>query len=172
MSNETASFMVRFTQKIYEDESGASNVQWRGRISHVQGGHQQSFTDIQDALTFIQDHLADLTVSNTQGHTPEEQDNLLKKSFDMWRRLAKEAPGMVIDTIKDPVGQVAKVQQQISSVKEEVEQRLADPIATMKDINNWRTATKSDFQMVMDQLSTLTNQVSELSKTVDALSKK
>lgn len=164
--------MVRFTQKIFEDESGAKDVQWRGRISHVQGDDQKSFTDIQEALTFIQDHLADLTVSNTQHETPEEQDNLLKKSFTMWRRLAKEAPGMVMETIKDPVGQVAKVQKQISNVREEVEQRLADPMSTIQDIDSWRSATRADFKSVMDQLSQLSDQVSHLTDRVETLSKK
>ena len=73
-SNETASFMVRFTQKIFEDESGQNDVQWRGRISHVQGGDQQAFTDFKDAMTFIQDHLADMTIKNTQHVAPDEQD--------------------------------------------------------------------------------------------------
>ena len=45
---ETASFMVRFSQKIYDDESGLSNVQWRGKISHVQGGEAKNFVDFEE----------------------------------------------------------------------------------------------------------------------------
>lgn len=170
-SNETASFMVRFTQKIFEDESGKNDVQWRGRISHVQGGDQKSFTDFQDALTFIQDHLADLTIENTKHVDPEEQDSLLSKSFGMWKKLARSAPQMVMETIKDPAKQVANIQKQINSAKEELEQRISEPLATIQEIDNWRSATKSDFRMVMDQLSQVSKQVSDLSTKVEKLSK-
>ena len=170
-TNETASFMVRFTQKIFEDDKGKSDVQWRGRISHVQGGDQKAFTDFQDAITFIQDHLAELTLKNTEHIDPDEQDNLLKKSFDMWKRLAKNAPQLVIETIKDPAKQVANIQKQISNVKEEVEQRISEPLATIQEIDNWRSATKSDFRVVMDQLAEVTKQLGDLSAKVDELSK-
>lgn len=170
-ANETASFMVRFTQKIFEDESGSNDVQWRGRISHVQGGDQQSFTDFEDALTFIQDHLADMTIKNTKHVAPEEQDSLLRKSFDMWRMIAKNAPQMVIETIKDPAKQVANIQKQINTAKEEIEQRISEPLATIQEIDNWRSATKSDFKVVMDQLAQVSKQVSKLSSQVEALSK-
>lgn len=170
-SDKTASFMVRFTQKIFEDESGKNDVQWRGRISHVQGGDQQAFTDFQDALTFIQDHLADMTIEHTEHIAPEDQDNLLTKSFDMWKKIAKSAPQMVIDTIKDPAAQVANIQKQINNVREEVEHRISEPLATIKEIDSWRSATKSDFKMVLEQLSEVSNQVAALNKKVDTLSK-
>jgi hypothetical protein len=41
-ADQTASFMVRFNQKIFE-ENGESKVQWRGKVSHVQGGEDMSF---------------------------------------------------------------------------------------------------------------------------------
>ncbi len=170
-TKETASFMVRFTQKIFADKSGNNEVQWRGRISHVQGGDQQAFTDFQDALTFIQDHLADMTIKNTKHVAPEEQDSLLSKSFDMWKKIAKNAPQMVIETIKDPAKQVANIQRQIHTVREEVEQRLAEPLATIQEIDSWRSATKSDFKIVMDQLAQVSKQVSDLSSKVEKLSK-
>jgi len=36
-NKQTASFMVRFNQSIYED-NGEAEVQWRGKVSHVQDG--------------------------------------------------------------------------------------------------------------------------------------
>ena len=50
--NQTASFMVRFNQNIFE-ENGESKVQWRGKISHVQDGEETNFTDFNDALVFV-----------------------------------------------------------------------------------------------------------------------
>lgn len=52
-ADQTASFMVRFNQIIFEDK-GESKVQWRGKVSHVQGGDDQSFSDFNDAVKFIQ----------------------------------------------------------------------------------------------------------------------
>lgn len=171
-TNQTASFLVRFTQKIYEDEGGTSNVQWRGRISHVQGGDQLSFSDFQDALSFMQDHLAELTIKNTEHKDPEEQNNLLTKSFDMWKRIALSAPKMMVDAIKDPAKQVANIQKQISNVREEVEQRIAEPISSIKEIDSWRSATKSDFKVVMDQLHKMSQQIEDLSKKVNQKDRK
>ena len=48
---QTASFLVRFQQRIFE-ENGESEVQWRGKISHVQDGEEQRFSDFNDALSF------------------------------------------------------------------------------------------------------------------------
>ena len=33
--DETASFMLRFTQKIFQNEDGESQVQWRGTVSYT-----------------------------------------------------------------------------------------------------------------------------------------
>ncbi|MFN4147866.1 MAG: hypothetical protein ACK4GN_18745, partial [Runella sp.] len=38
---ETASFVLRFTQKIYNNEQGEPQIQWRGSIRHVQGGDEK-----------------------------------------------------------------------------------------------------------------------------------
>jgi len=81
-ADQTASFMVRFNQIIYED-NGESKVQWRGKVSHVQGGEDQSFSDFNDAVKFIQERLADLTLEATKDKSPEQQDSLSKISASM-----------------------------------------------------------------------------------------
>ena len=35
--DQNASFMVRFNQQIFK-ENGDANLQWRGKINHIQGG--------------------------------------------------------------------------------------------------------------------------------------
>ena len=123
-------------------------------------------------MDFMQDHLAQLTKNNTEHIDPKEQDNLIKKSFDMWKKIALGAPKMVADVIKDPAKQMAQIQKQISTVREEVEQRIAEPIATIKEIDSWRSATKSDFKEVMGQLSKMSKQLENLSNRVEHLDKK
>jgi len=65
-TDQTASFMVRFTQQFFE-EDGKSNVQWRGKISHVQGNEEINFTEFKDALTFMQSKLQLLTEAVAAG---------------------------------------------------------------------------------------------------------
>ena len=99
--DETASFVIRFTQKIFENKKGEPEVQWRGNVRHVQGGDEIRFSKFEDVTTFVQNKLAELTVQALEDKTPEEQKGILSKSFDLWKKMAFEAPKKVIDTIKD-----------------------------------------------------------------------
>ncbi|MGB1308154.1 MAG: hypothetical protein ACPG6B_04540 [Oceanihabitans sp.] len=161
-ADQTASFMVRFNQIIFEDE-GESKVQWRGKVSHVQGGEDESFTNFNDAVSFIQERLADLTVEATKHKTPEQQDSLLKKSFSLWKTMAKEGPKVIMETIKDPRKQVANLQDQISYLGEDIKEKV--------HIDQWRNASRSDFNSIKDSLSDLVTEIKMLNQKVDALSK-
>ena len=46
---ETASFVLRLSQKIFEKEDGDHQVEWRGNIRHVQSGEEARFTNFEDA---------------------------------------------------------------------------------------------------------------------------
>ena len=59
---ETASFVLRFNQKIFHTEEGDPQVQWRGNIRHVQGGDEQRFSEFDEVVQFIQGKLAELTI--------------------------------------------------------------------------------------------------------------
>jgi hypothetical protein len=159
--NTTASFMLRFTQKIFEDDQGEANVQWRGKISHVQGGDEKSFSQFEEAISFIQEKLANLTLKTTADKTKEEQEGILSKSFDIWKKMAMNTPKMVMDAIKDPKSQVAQIREQIEDVGEEIGQKL--------EIDTWRAATKSDVKLVMDEISKLSAEVSKLNKRLDKI---
>ncbi|WP_179344193.1 hypothetical protein [Winogradskyella ursingii] len=161
-ADQTASFMVRFNQIIFE-EDGESKVQWRGKVSHVQGGEDKSFTDFNDAVKFIQERLADLTLEATKDESPEEQESLLKKSFSLWKTVAKEGPKVIMETIKDPRKQVANLQDQISYFGEDLKDKVK--------IDEWRNASRSDFNLIKESLSQLTQEVQRLNTKVDAISK-
>jgi len=157
---QTASFMVRFTQKIY-DENGESKVQWRGNVSHVQGDEDLNFTDFNDAVGFIQEHLANLTREATNDRTTEEQENILTKSFSLFKSVAATGPKILKETLKDPRKQVANIQDQISGYGEELLEKVP--------LDQWRNASKSDFKEMQEALDKLTRSVSDLSKKVDTL---
>lgn len=165
-NDQTASFMLRFTQNIFKDESGSDQVQWRGKISHVQGGEQQSFSEVTEAIDFIQTKLTDLTKKATKGKTKEEQEGILSKSFDIWKKLSATGAKMAINTMKDPIKGVAQIQEQIqgqfSQVSEDISNRL--------EIDEWRGASKSDVKTVIESLNAVTTQLAELHKKVDHLS--
>ncbi|WP_052158353.1 hypothetical protein [Lacinutrix jangbogonensis] len=161
-ADQTASFMVRFNQIIFE-EDGESKVQWRGKVSHVQGGEDQSFTNFNDAVSFIQERLGDLTMEATKDKSPEQQDSLLKKSFSLWKTMAKEGPKVIMETIKDPRKQVANLQDQISHFGED----LIDKVP----IDEWRNASRSDFNTIKESISTLADEIKKLNAKVDAISK-
>lgn len=166
--DETASFMLRFTQKIFNNEAGEPQVQWRGNIRHVQGGEEQRFSKFDEVVSFIQSKLADLTIQAMEDKPIEEQKGILSKSFDMWKKMAVEGPKMVMETIKDPKKGMAQIQDQIQDqihqVKDEISQKL--------EIDTWKTASKSDFKAIMQKLTDISAEVSALNEKVDQLSKK
>lgn len=166
--DQTASFVVRFTQQIYKDEQGQSDVQWKGKISHVQSDDEKRFSDVGDALVFIQSKLSAMTKSSTIDRTAEEQQGILKKSLRIWKKVSKNYPKYVLDAIKDPKAQVEHFQEQL----QEGFQQVSEGISERLELNEWQPASKSDYQSMMEMMTTLTAQVSTLSKKVDSLAKK
>ncbi len=167
MSNQdqTASFLLRFTQKIFEDEKGAHNVQWRGKITHVQGNDQKSFSELTDVMGFIQEKLSQMTLSSINEHvSQEEKEGILDKSMDIWKRLSKTYPKMVVETIKDPKGQISQIQEQISSKAEELTSKL--------QFESIRPTSKSDIKELSDQIADLTQIVGKLKNKMDKIDKK
>ena len=161
--NNTASFMLRFTQQLFEDSSGEENISWRGKISHVQGGEEKNFSEVEDAIAFIQEKLTGLTLSSTSHKSKEEQEGLLGKSFEIWKKMAKNAPKMVMETIKDPQSQVANLKEQLTDVGEEIGQKL--------EIDSWRTASRSDVKDLLHEMRSLRKQVTAIESKLDQLKK-
>jgi len=165
---QTASFMVRFNQNIYDDDTGESNVQWRGQISHVQDGDKVNFSEIKDALAFMQKKLAVLTIDATGDKSPEEQEGILTKSFDMWKKMASSYPKLVMDAIKDPKAQIAQIQgqiqNQISNVGGEISQKIEN--------TSWRAVTKSDMDKLTEQMEKMSKEIAKLNRKITKLGKK
>jgi len=170
--DETASFMLRFTQKIFQNEDGESQVQWRGNIRHVQGGDEKRFSEFDDALNFIQGKLAEMTIQQMEDKSPEEQKGILSKSFNLWKKMALSGPKMVMETIKDPKKQVEQIQSQIQDQVEAIQQKVESRIAQNVDVDEWRGVSKSDHKSMMDLLEKMSKEISSLNKRVNKLSKK
>ena len=164
---QTASFMVRFNQRIFE-ENGESSVQWRGNISHIQDGDEKRFTDFNDALSFMQKKLAELTEEATKHETSEKQESILDKSLSMWNTIKHVGPKLIKDTIKDPKKQFTnlqdEIQDKISTIGEEISEKV--------QIDQWKSASKSDFHKIQSQIKNLSSEIKKLSSKVDKLNKK
>lgn len=167
--DETASFVLRFTQKVFNNTEGEPQVQWRGNIRHVQGGGEKNFSEFDDVVQFIQTKLADLTITAMEDKTPEEQKGILAKSFDLWKRMAVVGPKMVMDTIKDPKAGVEQIQEQMSQVVQEQVQAVQEGVGQVEDyVSNkidtdaWKPATKADLKMVMAAVQQLSSQIKDL----------
>jgi len=166
-TGQTASFMVRFNQNIFDDEQGESNVQWRGQISHVQDGDKINFSEIKDALSFMQEKLAALTIDATGDKTPEEQEGILTKSFDMWKKMTASYPKLMMDAIKDPKAQIAQLQDQISGQLSNV----GDEISQKIENTSWRAATKSDLDRLLEKMDGMSKEMAKLNKKFNKLNK-
>ena len=92
-----ASFMLRFTQDLWQDENGDPKVQWRGRINHVQGDEEIPFTDFTEALTFIQKQMQELTLKAFPAADPGTQEKALTESFKLWEQFTANIGSQVSD---------------------------------------------------------------------------
>lgn len=165
--DQTASFMVRFNQRIFE-ENGESKLQWRGKISHIQDGEEKRFSDFNDALTFMQKKLGELTEEATKHQTSEEQESIIQKSFSMWKTIKEIGPKVLRDTLKDPKKQFThlqdEIQGKISTIGEEISEKV--------QIDQWRNASRSDFNKIQNQIESLSSEIAKLASKIDAIKKK
>lgn len=69
---DIASFVLRFTQELWEDTQGDPRIEWRGNIRHVQSGDEHHFTDFTEAMSFIQQALMKLTLDSVQAGAPHK----------------------------------------------------------------------------------------------------
>lgn len=115
---DIASFVVRFTQDLWDDVPGEPRVEWRGHIRHVQSGEEHNFTDFTDAMAFIQQSLMDLTLNSTKGKStlgqvgdPKAggdkarsqetyQQKALRESFKLWDKFTSSYSSMMMDAMQ------------------------------------------------------------------------
>jgi len=92
---DIASFVLRFAQEIWRDDEGAPRVRWRGHIHHVQGDEAARFTDFAEAVAFIQQRLAELTMDAAAEGPAVEREQVMADSLRLWERFAESYAGMM-----------------------------------------------------------------------------
>jgi len=164
---QTASFMVRFNQRIFE-ENGESKVQWRGKITHIQNGDEQRFSDFNDALEFMQQELSNLTEEATKNESSEKQESIVQKSLSMWKTIKDVGPKVLRDTLKDPKKQFTQIQDQIQDQIHTIGEEISEKV----HVNEWRNASRSDFNKIQNQIEGLSSEIKKLTKKIDSIKKK
>ncbi len=172
---ETASFVLRLSQKIYKSEEGEPQIQWRGNIRHVQSGDEIRISDYNAATEFVKNKLGDLTQKAVEDKPEEEQKGILSKSFDFWKKVASEAPKMVMETIKDPKKQAAHIQEQITEqfqqIGDNLEHKIEERFGKKIELEDIFGSTKSDSRKILEKLVDMSEQIVALNKKVESLSK-
>lgn len=154
-----ASFVLRFTQELWQGKNGEPQIQWRGHIRHVQGQEEDRFTDFSEAVTFMQRNLANLTM-NTASRKNMNQEDVLRESFKFWEDFSTVYSSMMFEAMEQSLKQ-----------SETVKQRVHD--AVEQTLQAWQVAPKMEEQpyqtQMMLMLQKLHNQVETLSQKVDDL---
>tara|TARA_B100000795_G_scaffold270021_1_gene261963 strand:- start:7797 stop:8309 length:513 start_codon:yes stop_codon:yes gene_type:complete len=161
---QTASFMVRFNQQIFE-ENGESKIQWKGKISHVQNGDEKRFSDFNDALTFMQIRLGELTEEATKHQTSEEQESIINKSLSMWKTIKDVGPKVIRDTLKDPKKQFTNLQGEIQGKIMTIGEEISEKV----QIDQWRNASRSDFNTIQKQIEMLSSEIKKVATKIDSI---
>lgn len=55
--HDIASFVLRFKQHYRKNDRGEPRLEWRGHIRHVQHDTEKCFTELHEAMAYIQDVL-------------------------------------------------------------------------------------------------------------------
>jgi hypothetical protein len=164
-----ASFMLRFTQDLWKDENGDPQVQWLGRINHVQGDEEVRFTDFTEALTFIQNQLQDLTHRAVPGATPAFREKALNESFKLWERFTADYTELVLKGMQDAFNRSRDIQDQVGDTfARSFEQWL--PPGFRREASPARSEQEPHADL-MSEIETLTAQVAALAAKIEALEK-
>jgi hypothetical protein len=161
-----ASFMLRFTQDLWQDENGDPQVQWRGRINHVQGSEEIPFTDFTEALTFIQRQLQDLTLKAFPSANPEIREKALKESFKLWEQFTAGYADMVFRAMQGTFQQSQEIQGQVGDALAKTFELWMPPSLRTGQPTASAEAPGIDL---MGQIETLTAQVAALAAKIESL---
>ncbi len=108
-----ASFLVRFTQDLWQDAAGDPQVRWQGHVRHVQNQTQQNFTEVAEAISFMQDELTTLTLNALETSRTMDREKGLQESMKLWERFANSYTDIVVGSVERGLAQSKALQSQI-----------------------------------------------------------
>jgi len=151
-----ASFMIRFTQHIWRDSQDEPQVQWRGQINHVQGDDETTFTDLTEALEFIQRHLTLLTMNATSSADKQDQEEVLDKSYLLWEQFAATYSNMVFDAMRNSINQSEAIKSQMDEALGSALKSWPVPVVNEQDeISSAIDDLNSQLQVLAEKIAIL-----------------
>jgi len=151
-----ASFVLRFTQELWQDMQGEPHVRWRGQIRHVQGDEEGRFTDFADAVAFMQHYLTQLTVDTLSGDEGVSQEKVFQESFKLWEKFASGYTEMMLQAMQQTIKQSEAFKEQLSE-------------ATEQSFKAWQFPGQANQSELVETLKELQQQVEALSGRVEDL---
>jgi hypothetical protein len=158
-----ASFLIRFTQDLWEDEQGEPRVQWRGRINHVQGDEEQSFTDFSEVVEFIQQHLTQLTLDSMPKDGQMDQEKTLHESFKLWERFASSYTDLMFDAMERTIQGSQAIKNQMDVTVEEMFKRWKASLQPPTEQEELETALAD----LVEQVQVLADRIAYLEDRLD-----
>ncbi|MCB9135557.1 MAG: hypothetical protein H6636_09025 [Anaerolineales bacterium] len=174
---QVASFLLRFTQDMWQDENGEPKVQWRGNIHHVQGDEEIPFTDFTEALLFMQKQLQDLTLQAFPTADAKMQEKMLAESFKLWEQFAANYSKMLFLAMEQTIQRSQEIQYQVGDAFTKAFDVWMPPVFRSEKTKGQETvrdqppAEAGISSELVQQLATLTAQVQALSAKIETLEK-
>ncbi len=167
---EVASFVLRFTQDLWQDPQGEPRVEWRGHVRHVQDGGELRFVDLADAMNFIQEALLKLTLDCVPQGDEMYQKKAMQESFKLWEKFANSYTNILAEAMQQSVKQSETLQKQMSDAMEQAmkpwwllglpgQAHTTAPSAEQKQM-------LQTLQEMQKQLNTLTAKVNQLEEAL------
>ena len=174
---DTASFVLRFTQDLWQDPMGEPRIEWRGQVRRVQDGEEMRFTDLSDAMNFIQESLLKVTMNAVPKEDKMYQDKAVRESLKMWEKLAENYTTLMVEAMQRTMKQSESFQRQINDAVEQAMKPwwlmgFAPAPERKPKENEANNATQAQLLQTLAalqaQIETLTNKVSNLEAHLQA----
>jgi hypothetical protein len=113
---DTASFVLRFTHDLWQDQQGEPRVEWRGQVRRVQDGAELRFTDLTEAMDFIRESLMKVTMQCVPKDDEVFQEKAMQESLKLWEKFAQGYTDMMVEALQRTVKQSELIQKQMGQV--------------------------------------------------------
>ncbi len=156
-THNTASFVLRFKPTLRPDNEGEPHLQWAGHVQHVQGDEESNFTEVAEAIMFMQHHLIQMTAETLAGGKNMNQSKVILESFKLWERLAVSYMEVMFHAMEQGLKQTDAFAERLNDMREQV-------------LNAWRLPGPPDNEdEVLELLDELQGQVQVLTERVKVL---
>lgn len=155
-TDNIASFVLRFTQEMWQDTQGEPHLQWRGYIRHVQGDEEVRFTDFAEAVAFIQRYLTQLALEASPGRGSQYQGKVVRESFKLWKQFTTSYTDVMLRMLEQSIGQTEPLREYMDDALENA-------------LKAWQLPAQTDQEQVVEALTELQAQLRVLTDKVEHL---